>query len=259
MSLADVLEFAACTDTGLVRPQNEDSLAFDAGNGFALLADGMGGYNAGEVASQLAVTAVAEGLKAVLPTMRATRHSVTDVALQLRQQIALANAKILQQSLAQPQWAGMGTTLVALVFHDRRAVVAHVGDSRLYRLRGVQFEQLTHDHSVLQECIDQGQVSPDPDVRLAQKSLLTRALGVESGVEAELNGFEVLPGDLFLLCSDGLPDMLEDSEIGQVLATRKSDLTGAAQRLVEMANDHGGFDNVSVIVVRVKQSFPRQG
>jgi protein phosphatase len=252
------LEFASCTDSGLVRSQNEDSLECDVSNGFALLADGMGGYNAGEVASALAVALVSNGLQSGLPALRkeqaAGGDTLADIALLLRQQIDNANIQIFRKSITQQELAGMGTTLLALVFCGKQAVVAHIGDSRLYCLNGQRLRQLTYDHTVLQARIDSGEITPEQAKRAPHKGMLTRALGVEATVETELRGIDVLPGDIFLLCSDGLSDMLEEKEIQQVLSEAGSDLPATAQKLVKMANDYGGLDNISVVLVRVKQA-----
>ena len=256
MRFENTLEFASCTDPGLIRPQNEDSLLLDAANGFALLADGMGGYNGGEVASALAVTLISGGLQSVLPALRkaqaAGEDTLADIAQLLRQQIENANIQIFRKSVTQSELAGMGTTLLALVFCGKQAVVAHIGDSRLYCLQGRRLRQLTYDHTVLQARIDSGEITPEQAKRLPHKGMLTRALGVETTVEQELRGIDVSPGDIFLLCSDGLSDMLEEKEIQQALSEAGSDLSATAQRLVKMANDYGGLDNISVVLVRVR-------
>lgn len=258
MRFESSLEFASCTDSGLVRSHNEDSLVSDAANGFALLADGMGGYNAGEVASALAVALISGGLQAGLPALRkaqaAGEETLADVALLLRQQIEHANLQIFRKSITQQELAGMGTTLLALVFCGKQAVVAHIGDSRLYCLQGQRLRQLTYDHTVLQARIDSGEITPEQARRVPHKGMLTRALGVEKIVEAELRGIDVSPGDVFLLCSDGLSDMLEEKEIQQVMSEAGNNLPATAQRLVKMANDYGGLDNISVVLVRVKQA-----
>lgn len=256
MRFENSLEFASCTDSGLIRPQNEDSLLFDASNGFALLADGMGGYNGGEVASALAVALISGGLQAGLPALHEAQaagdDTLADIALLLRQQIDNANIQIFRRSITQPELAGMGTTLVALVFCGKQAVVAHIGDSRLYCFHGQRLRQLTYDHTVLQARIDSGEITPEQAKHVPHKGMLTRALGVETTVEKELRGIDILPGDIFLLCSDGLPDMLEEKEIQQVLSEAGNDLPATAQRLVKMANDYGGLDNISVVLVRVR-------
>jgi len=236
------LEMAGFTDTGMVRPHNEDCILLDVGHGFALLADGLGGYNAGEVASGMVVSLVAEGLR--------TQTAIDPVGL-LKREVAKANAVIFEASLRKPAYAGMGTTLVAAVFSDHRVTVAHVGDSRLYRLRAGRFEQLTRDHSLMQDQIDSGFISRMAARLSPQRSLLTKALGTEPLVAIELGAFDTLPEDLYLLCSDGLTEMLEDKDILRTLAAWQSNLPVAAQRLIQIANENGGLDNVSVILVRV--------
>jgi protein phosphatase len=155
----------------------------------------------------------------------------------------------------------MGTTLVCALFHDNHITVAHVGDSRLYRYRHnknepARFEQITRDHSLLQEQIDSGMISRE-DARLSNnKNLVTRALGVDPTVDVEVQEHEALPGDVYLLCSDGLNDMIVDEEIQLTLSVLGNNLELAAQQLVQMANDHGGRDNISVILVRILRKFP---
>ena len=246
------LEIAATTDRGRVRPHNEDSLFVDPAHGFALLADGVGGYNAGEVASHMAVTVIAEGLRAALRERQAHAAAAPDIASLLKHEIEATNAAIHHAGLSHPAYAGMATTLVAAVFHDDRVTVGHVGDSRLYRLRGGVLEALTRDHSVVQEQVDRGMLSPQAARLSPHAHLITRALGSEATVEAELHEHPVLPGDLYLLCSDGLFNAVEEGAISGVLDSHGADIQKAAQDLVRMANDNGGWDNVSVIVVRVR-------
>ena len=174
----------------------------------------------------------------------------------LRSEVERANAAIYQAAQSQPQCAGMGTTLVAALFHDNRIVVAHVGDSRLYRLRSELFEQVTRDHSLLQEQLDSGMITQEEAKASHNKNLVTRALGVDHAVDVEVHDYAVEPGDLYVLCSDGLNDMVEDDEIALTLAMMGVNLPLAAQQLVQMANDNGGRDNVSVILVRVERPFP---
>lgn len=246
------LDIASLTDPGKVRSHNEDRIATNASAGFAILADGMGGYNAGEVASGIAVTALAEGLKEALnPGMPEQGPGPL-----VRAEIEKTNAAIFQAAQSQPQYAGMGTTLVAALFHDNRITVAHVGDSRLYRHRAEQLEQITRDHSLLQEQIDSGMLSREEARLSGNKNLVTRALGVEPVVEVDIQEHEALPGDVYLLCSDGLNDMVGDEEIRLTLNGLGSSLELAARQLVQIANDNGGRDNVSVILVRILRKFP---
>lgn len=262
-SLMGALEIAIRTDPGLVRGQNEDSVFADANQGLAILADGMGGYNAGEVASSMATTLLSSKLEAAFK-VNAAHHS-DDLTGKLfayhclMQQIAIVNSAIYRASENQFQFGGMGTTLVAAVFCDDRVVVAHVGDSRLYRLRGEEFVAMTRDHSLLQEQIDSGLMSAEEARRSINRNLVTRAVGVDPEVEAEIHEHRVRPGDLYLLCSDGLYDMVDDAEIQHALEMFGANLDLAARRLVQMANDGGGEDNISVVVVKVLHEFPAVG
>jgi serine/threonine protein phosphatase PrpC len=259
MNLSQALEIASSTDPGMVRSHNEDSIAADASKGLVVLADGMGGYNAGEVASGMATTVITTEMQHLLeecPPFQSDPANGRPVAERLlREQIVKANTSIFQAAQSQPQYAGMGTTLVAAVFYDNKAMVAHIGDSRVYRLRGEAFEQITKDHSLLQEQIDSGMITPEQARFSQNKNLVTRALGIDPTVDPELREYDTRPGDIWLLCSDGLNDMVSDEDIGLTLQTLSANLKLAAQQLVQMANDNGGRDNVSVILVRVLRDF----
>lgn len=259
MDLSKALEIATATDSGMVRSHNEDSIFADATSGFVILADGMGGYNAGEVASGIAAAMLGTGLKQVLdgadPGSIEPESGETLAVKILREQIAGANASIYQAAKSQPQYAGMGTTLVVGLFYDNRLSVAHIGDSRLYRLRGDEFKQITRDHSLLQEQIDSGMITEEMARFSQNRNLVTRALGIDNEVEPEIHTYEVEVGDIYLLCSDGLNDMVEDDEIQLTLSSLQANLQLASQQLVQMANDNGGRDNVSVILVRILRDF----
>ena len=260
MDLSKALEVATATDPGMVRSHNEDSIAVDAASGFVILADGMGGYNAGEVASGIATALLGTSLKQVLADAEPGRiepESGETLAVKiLGEQIAGANASIYQAARIQPQYAGMGTTLVVGLFYDNRLSVAHIGDSRLYRLRQDEFKQITRDHSLFQEQIDSGMITKEMAKLSQNKNLVTRALGIDPEVEPEIHTHEVEAGDIYLLCSDGLSDMVEDDEISLTLSSLQANVQLASQQLVQMANDNGGRDNVSVILVRVLRDFP---
>ena len=260
MDLSKALEVATATDPGMVRSHNEDSIAVDAASGVVILADGMGGYNAGEVASGIATALLGTSLKQVLADAEPGRiepESGETLAVKiLGEQIAGANASIYQAARIQPQYAGMGTTLVVGLFYDNRLSVAHIGDSRLYRLRQDEFKQITRDHSLLQEQIDSGMITEEMAKLSQNKNLVTRALGIDPEVEPEIHTHEVEAGDIYLLCSDGLSDMVEDDEISLTLSSLQANVQLASQQLVQMANDNGGRDNVSVILVRVLRDFP---
>jgi PPM family protein phosphatase len=173
----------------------------------------------------------------------------------LEQLVAETNGAIFRAAESQPQYNGMGTTLVVALFYDNQVTVGHIGDSRLYRLRTGRFEQLTKDHSLLQEWIDSGMITPEQAQTAQHKNLVTRALGVDPQVELEIHDHEVLPGDLFLLCSDGLYDMVSDEDTATTLQMLGANLELAASQLIDQANDAGGKDNVTVALIRVKEAY----
>lgn len=256
MALNSVLEIVARTDPGMVRTNNEDSVLVNATCGIVILADGMGGYNAGEVASGMATALLGSELEKALCAAGVAVTESSRLHDLLEAEITRVNGAIYRMAQSHPQYAGMGTTLVAGVFYDDRLMVAHVGDSRLYRLRGEDFQQITRDHSLLQEQIDSGLLTRE-QARLSQnKNLVTRAVGVDPQVQPEIHEHAVLPGDIYLLCSDGLNDMVEDDEIGMTLGMLAANLELCATQLIQMANDNGGRDNVSVILVKVKGAYP---
>ena len=259
MTLGNALEMAACTDRGEVRSHNEDALFGAAALGLAILADGMGGYNGGEVASSMATALLSRSLIGTLDEREPQQFDADGQRVahhQLRERIEQANAEIYFAAESDPQLCGMGTTLVVAWFYDNMVTLAHLGDSRAYRLRGNLFECLTRDHSLLQEQIDSGIISAEEARFSPGKNLVTRALGVDLMVEPEIRDFSVLPGDIYLLCSDGLNNMVGDVEIGATVRVLAGDPVAAAERLVQMANNNGGRDNISVILVRVRGEFP---
>ena len=262
MSLKGKFAHVELTDVGRVRDHNEDAIAAEPEIGLWVLADGMGGYNAGEVASGIAVKTVIDLVSdACRRDKRGEIEPVTGLMRQtisLRDAVARANKIINQTAQTQPQCEGMGTTLVACLFYDNRVSVAHVGDSRLYRLRGNKFEQITMDHSLLQELVDRGFYSPEEAQRSSNRNYVTRALGVETTVDVEVQEVEVQRGDYYLLCSDGLPDMVEDEDIHLTINTFENDVATIAEQLIKLTNDNGGRDNVSVGLVHVNDSFPAQ-
>ena len=254
------LDVAQLSHPGMVRPHNEDSVFVDAEAGLAVLADGMGGYSAGEVASGIAVSVISGGL---LPELRSGRElskvdvasGLTHAAQLLQQQIAAANKGIYEAAQLRPECAGMGTTLVAAVFCGSRVSIGHIGDSRCYRMRGDKFEQLTHDHSLLQEQIDSGVLTPEQAKYSLNKNLVTRALGIEAIVPADIVEYRVEANDIYLLCSDGLTDMVEPEAVQGIVDEKRLDLALAAAELVDVANQNGGRDNISVVLVRVPPEF----
>ncbi len=260
MSLRGKIDFAEITDTGRVREHNEDAIGSVPEIGLMVLADGMGGYNAGEVASGIAVQIVTE-----LATVGAGREERDDIdphsglmrqSIVLRDAVYRANKIIFQTAQSQTHCEGMGTTIVACMYYDNKVSIAHVGDSRAYRLRGGELEQITLDHSLLQELVDRGFYSEEEAQRSTNRNYVTRALGVEPTVEVEVHEHDVLPDDVYLLCSDGLPDMVEDDDIHLTISTFNASLEVVGQQLVDLANDHGGRDNISVMLAQVIEPFP---
>ena len=254
MSLPDpddtmTLEFFSATDTGRARNNNEDSVAVDEPSCLIVLADGMGGYNAGEVASNMATTFIRTELGRWL---REASVTASDAEVRRAMDICVDNANraIFNAANANPQYAGMGTTLVVAVFRDNQLRLGHVGDSRAYRWRGGQLVQITRDHSLLQEQIDAGLITPEQAAFSANKNLVTRAVGVEDTVLLETHLHEVQAGDTYLMCSDGLSDMLDDAMMARLLQTNDS-LPSAGQALIDAANEAGGKDNIALILVRV--------
>jgi len=245
-------EFHCATDTGRSRSNNEDSVAIDEWSSLVVLADGMGGYNAGEVASSMATSFIKSELGRWLSEAAA---SATDTDVRRAMEICVDNANraIFNSANSNPRYAGMGTTLVVGVFRETRLLLGHVGDSRCYRMRAGRLTQITHDHSLLQEQIDAGLITAEQAAFSANKNLVTRAVGVEDTVLLETHQHDVLPGDVYVLCSDGLTDMLDDETIAQLLQ-RCELLPEAATALIDAANDAGGKDNISVVLARVRGS-----
>jgi PPM family protein phosphatase len=259
MNLSQSLQTASLTDPGRVRDHNEDCIESRPTIGLYVLADGMGGYNAGEVASGMATSLIADGLEEAWTPREVSRLGRDEAkALSerlIKEQIARANSAIFTTSQNNPECAGMGTTLVMSLFYDNFLTVAHIGDSRLYRLRGEAMEQVTRDHSLLQEQLDSGLITPE-EAKLSQnKNLVTRALGIDPTVEPELHVYEAELDDTYLLCSDGLSDMMEDEEIRLTLITLKTNPNLTVQQLVQAANDNGGRDNISAMLIRVAEPF----
>lgn len=258
MNIQQAIEITSKTHSGKVRSHNEDSLHFDTSCGLAVLADGMGGYNAGEIASDIAVSVISSEIKhhQNKVQLKSRGQNGEDAGLMLlRKSVQKANTEIYNAARSQAQHAGMGTTVVSTLFYDNRVAVAHVGDSRLYRLRDETFLAITRDHSLLQEQIDAGLISQEDARQSGIKNWVTRAIGIENQIEVETHIHPANVGDIYLLCSDGLNDMVDDSEIGSVLINMKNDLPSAAERLIQMANDNGGHDNVSVILVKINADF----
>ena len=235
------LRAAGWSDVGRRRRTNEDCLGQDAGIGLYLVADGMGGHTAGQVASTLAIDTVLEAVRA---------GTVGDGSLteRLRRAVAMANTRIFSAGEARAELAGMGTTLVALLVEGSRAAVAHVGDSRVYRVRAGRIRQLTDDHSLVGELQRRGEISADAAREHPHRHVLTRAVGVRPEAEPDLGELALEPGDVFVLCTDGLTHHVRDEEIAKAVEG-EGDLGEASRRLVGLANARGGEDNITVLLV----------
>jgi serine/threonine protein phosphatase PrpC len=259
MNLSGKLEIVNVSDVGMRRPHNEDSTLTDPALGLVILADGMGGYKAGEVASAIAVTSIHEQIRSRLKSLEDDDTDITARrAPQLqavRDAIMYSNSEIYRAAQRDPQCHGMGTTIIVALFHNNVMSIGHVGDSRVYRLRNGIFQQLTKDHSLIQELIDRGLYTPEEAALNTPRNLVTRALGIDDNVKVDIAEEPVFPGDLYLLCSDGLNDMVDDEEIHLTLSKYSANLVQAAEELVRLANAKGGRDNTSVILIRIKEEF----
>lgn len=248
------LEIAAKTDPGRLRTVNEDSIVTDGDLGLLVLSDGMGGYQSGDVASRITTQVIAEGLKASLQDPANRQRDVTAIVEDV---VKRANRAIFKEgqrraeTIHGSQEQRMGSTLALLLLRDNRITLAHVGDSRIYRLRDHRLELMTHDHSLLQAQIDQGVLTAEAAATSHNRHLVTRALGLQADVDVTLDACEAKAGDLYLLCSDGLNDMVDNDDIELVLDALQANLPLAASQLVMIANDNGGDDNISVILAKV--------
>lgn len=252
-----IYEICTQTDPGLTRDNNEDAVTFDAATNLCILADGMGGYNAGEIASGMATAFIQSELGRWL-AQAGKNANAKEVRRAMEICVENANHSIFNAANSNPQYSGMGTTLVVGVFQGMRLMLGHIGDSRCYRLRGTQFQQISKDHSLLQEQMDAGLITPEQALTSMNKNLVTRALGVEDAVLLEVNEHRVELGDIYLMCSDGLSDMINDEAIAAILLGSKS-LDQGARQLVIAANNAGGRDNISVLLAQAKEASVKRG
>jgi serine/threonine protein phosphatase PrpC len=263
MDLSAKIELVSVSDTGRKRPHNEDSAITHPKIGLALVADGMGGYRAGEVASAIAAKAILDVIGSNLHVAQDQRSEHSGCALSkqavlVRDSILGANRQILKTATAVPECLGMGTTIVTTLFYNNRVIIAHVGDSRVYRYRDNQLAQVTNDHSLVQELIDRGFGTAEDAEANMPRNIVTRALGIGENVEVDVKEEAALPGDIYLLCSDGLNDMVDDKEIRLTLSKYSGNLVGTAHELVGLANESGGQDNISVVLARPQAPFPAE-
>lgn len=259
MNLTGKIEIVDVSDVGKRRPHNEDSTLCDLSTGLVVLADGMGGYKAGEVASAIAVTTthkkILEGLANINRGTIDRATGLSNEAAVVKDAIIHVNSEIYRLAQNDPQCQGMGTTMVVVLFHNNLVTVGHVGDSRLYRIRQNNFTQVTKDHSLIQELIDRGLYTREEVLKTTPKNLVTRAIGIEPDVQVDIGEESVQAGDIYMLCSDGLNDMVDDEEIHLTLSKYSANLAQTADELVKFANKRGGKDNTSIILVRIQEDF----
>lgn len=248
------LKIAGCTDTGIRRHRNEDHIGFDQDLGIAVLADGMGGHQAGEIASHMAVKSVLEKLKTVAECRPITPINSSQLIEIVSDTIAHSNAMIYQAAEALEEHKGMGTTLVAAMINGPELCVGHVGDSRLYLFRNRRLKKLTKDHSLVQDLIDRGFYTQEEARTANVGHIVTRALGIKGDIEVDTLQYNLKQGDILLLCSDGLSDMVQDWHIEELLSEHDNKLEQTAQKLIDSANRNGGKDNISVILIQVNYS-----
>ncbi|HEU0250894.1 MAG TPA: Stp1/IreP family PP2C-type Ser/Thr phosphatase [Solirubrobacteraceae bacterium] len=237
-----VAEHWSGSDTGLQRRANEDSLLVRSP--LFIVADGMGGAQAGEVASRVAVETFSTGLEAG-----------ADPQESLARQVQEANTRINDLSHQRSEHAGMGTTITAIYVGEQEVAIAHVGDSRAYCLRGEELLRLTDDHSLVDELIKQGKLTPEEAEDHPQRSVITRALGPEPAVEVDVRSFRARPGDVYLICSDGLTTMVGEEQLGELLSSHEQ-LRDAGEALIAAANAAGGKDNITVVLLRLEEVSP---
>lgn len=239
------------SDVGLVRQNNEDVWAEQPSIGLIVLADGMGGHQAGEVAARETTAALCRVLKRKMTASKS--YSLIGLQDLLKRAIMYVNGLVYKMGRTKCELRGMGTTLCCLIFHADGLVFAHVGDSRIYRMRKGQFEQLTKDHSLLRDLLDQGQLDDSQASGFLYKNIITKAIGTEAKVEPSVSSTDIQLGDSYLICSDGLSDLLTANEIAQVL-NESSSKEAAAQTLIDRANDEGGRDNITVVIAKIQGS-----
>ena len=260
MSLKGKILIHGQTDTGSVRDHNEDAICYDENIALAVLADGMGGHRGGEMASAITVSTVLESIVEKSKKLKAgetdeeTGYSAE--SLLVHEAITQANKNVYDSSVANATYRGMGTTVVVVMFYDNRFTVAHVGDSRLYRLRDDELELITRDHSLMQELVDRGFYTPEQARNSLNKNLVTRAVGIDSNVHIDIQEDIAMVDDIYLLCSDGVNDMIEDHLIKSVIVENANNLENAAKEIIRLANQHGGKDNISALLVKPIKSFP---
>lgn len=243
-------EMCGLSDVGRTRERNEDAVGWDLSMGLAIVADGIGGRRCGEMASRLAVETVRETLRKTV--LAGGRGPDPGAPALLQSSVERSNEIIARNAAETPEYRGMASTVVVALFERGDVTVAHVGDSRLYRLRGQAFDLLTADHSLVSEMVANGYLTAQEALAHRQRNVVTRALGVSPKVEVDVSQHTCQCGDFYLLCTDGLTNLVADAEINEIMREAGPDLSATSRRLVESANAQGGTDNVSVVLVRIK-------
>ena len=258
MKTRDKLEVAGATDPGCVRKNNEDNFALDPELGLLVVADGMGGHNSGEVASDLASKTILDYARKLLggdsnKVPEGGSAGLTPRGRQLEFLVKSANTMIYEKGRAFPKDAGMGTTVVAALVDSKSLTVAHVGDSRLYLWRRGVLQQLTEDHSLVGEQVKRGQLTPDEAARSSMQNILTRALGADKDVQVDVGEHPLMPGDVVLLATDGLSKMVVDADVAAVIASG-AEPQKIVDVLIEKSRAAGGVDNITIVVAQVPAS-----
>ncbi len=260
MSLRGKIQLHGLTDEGLHRDHNEDTIGCDENIALAILADGMGGHRSGEIASAITVNTIMDFASKKIKKLNSSKidlQSGYNIESQILQQaITLANKNVYDSAQSNAQYRGMGTTVVAIMFYDNHFTVAHVGDSRLYRLRDDEFVQITSDHSYIQELLDCGIYTAEQAKNSEHKNLITRAVGIDEKVQVDIQKDLTVTDDIYLLCSDGVNDMIKDDLIKSIIINNRNDLEKAASEIIRAANEHGGKDNISALLAKTVKPFP---
>lgn len=244
------IEVASLSDPGRIRALNEDTVVVDREFGFAVVADGMGGHRSGEIASRMALDILLKRLRSKIERFRAGVLKQTPMRF-AEQIIGEANQAIHAAANQEASYGGMGTTLALAIFYDRHVALAHVGDSRIYRLRNGQLQLLTRDDSLLSDQVEFGLIAAEDAGDSHNRNMVTQALGIQASVTVHLQEEDLLLGDVYLLCTDGLSDLVEESDLELIVDALKTNLPMAASHLVQLANDNGGYDNITVALARI--------
>ncbi len=247
------VEIAGVTDVGQHRKRNEDAVDWDMNLGLAMVADGMGGNQGGNVASVTALRSIKNDLRRALADSQ--RHGERAHLPEVRGALVVelvrrANQAVRQSAVRDPRLRGMGTTLVMCLLGKGYLTVAHVGDSRMYRLRDARLERLTEDHTMVQDLVGRGEMDAQQAALSSNRNIITRALGISPDVMVDVAHHELRPGDVFMLCSDGLTGMASDTDIAAALGNCPEGLEASARRALDLANERGGRDNISVVLFR---------